>query len=140
MCRASAPGARSGHRAGNRRADNCRERANRPTAGWSSAPERTPWGGQDRRVRTQAEAQAPEEGSFSASDACSDDRLDGFRILGWETLTSAVNDVQVQLDSAPETGGWEAAEQSASICVHRRFDSADADSGHGRPPRYRRAV
>src|SRR5438309_11871893 len=92
MCRASAPGWRSGHRPGNRRADNCRGGANRPTVARSSAPERTPWGGRDRRVRTPAEAPAPEEGSFSAGDACPDDRMDGFTILCWERLTSAVNE------------------------------------------------
>src|SRR5207245_5458706 len=104
MCRASAPGWRSGHRAGNRRADNCRERANRPTAGWSSAPERAPWGNRDLRVRTQAQTPVPEEGSFSASDACSDDRLDGFTILAYERLTSAVNKEHAQLDAAPKAG------------------------------------
>src|SRR6266567_513001 len=92
MCPASAPGWRSGHRPGSRRADNCRGGANRPTVGWSSAPERTSRGGRDRRVRTQAKARAPEEGSFPASDSYSYDGVDGFIILARESLTSAVNE------------------------------------------------
>src|SRR5438128_7432679 len=101
MCPASAPGWRSDHRPGSRRADNYRGGANRPTVGWSSAPERRSRGGRDRRVRTQAKARAPEEGSFSASDSCSHDRVDGFILLELEILTSTVNEARRFLIPAP---------------------------------------
>src|SRR5580765_367579 len=92
MCRASAPGWRSGHRPGSRRADNCRGAANRPTVDWPSALARTPRRDRDRRVCTQTEAHALEEVLFSAIHACSYDRIDGFTIPAWERLTSAVDE------------------------------------------------
>ena len=131
MCRASAPGWRSGHRPGSRQADNCRGGANRPTVGWSLAPERTPWDGRSRRVRTRAEA--PEEGSFSASDACLDDRMDGLTILGCGRLTSAVNEGLVHLRVRFKNGAGTAASPGSIIKYHGVLRGRAVRTGRPRP-------